>query len=197
MNNHLDAEPQPVGEVLDNILINANAPWDLAEAHGACCGWACLGGAAAIQGWTEEILGHVDPDDALGLERQRALYEFAARVQLGFEKGDLDYFELLLPDDSSLLAERTAALADWCQGFMHGFAAGGAGDAERVKQAMGQGATREIVDDFSEITRAVVGEETEDVSEQAFAELVEYVRASIQLIYEDTGGFRKSLETSQ
>jgi uncharacterized protein YgfB (UPF0149 family) len=196
MNNHLDAEPQPVSEVLHNILITANAPWDLAEAHGACCGWACLGGSAAIQGWAEEILGRVDLDDALDLQRQRVLYEFAARVQLGFEKGDLD-FELLLPDDSALLGERIAALADWCQGFMHGLAAGGAGDTERVEQAMARGATREILDDFGEITRAAVGEESADVAEQAYAELVEYIRASVQLIYEDTAGFRKTLETSQ
>lgn len=196
MNNHLDAEPQPVGEVLDNILLAANAPWDLAEAHGACCGWACLAGAAAIRGWTDEILGQVDSDDALARERQRTLYEFAARVLLEFEKGELD-FELLLPDDSALLAERTAALADWCQGFMHGLAAGGAGDTERVQQAMARGATREILDDFSQITRAAVGEEAEETAEQAYAELVEYVRASAQLIYEDTGGLRKPLETAQ
>jgi uncharacterized protein YgfB (UPF0149 family) len=191
MNNHLHAESHPVGEV----LMAAASTWDLSAAHGACCGWACLGGAGAIQAWTAELLGPVDADDALARERQRELYEFAAGVLLMLEKGDLD-FNPLLPSDSAHLAERTAALAEWCQGFMHGLAAGGGADSERMKQALAQGVTQEILDDFSEISRAAVGDTSEEVSEQAYAELVEYVRVSAQLVYDETAGLRKPLEST-
>ena len=191
MNNHLSAESHPVGQVLSA----ASALWDVSEAHGACCGWACLGGAGAIQAWTAELLGSVAENDALAVERQRTLYEFAAVTLLQLEKGDLG-FNPLLPSDDSSLDNRAAGLAEWCQGFMHGLAAGGNTDSDRVKKALDAGVTREILHDFSEITRAAVGQEAEAAAEEAYAELVEYVRVSAQLIYDETARLRKTFGTA-
>ena len=45
---------------------------------------------------------------------------------------------------------------------------------------------RDIVTDFSEITRASFSsEETEEEGEAALVELVEYVRVSVQLVFEE------------
>jgi uncharacterized protein YgfB (UPF0149 family) len=189
MSSQISADSHPIGDVLSAT----NALWDVSEAHGACCGWACLGGAAAIQAWTAELLGNVDAADALAVQRQKTLYEFAAEILLKLEKGDLDFYPLL-PADETPLDIRTTALAEWCQGFMHGLAAGAKDDAERAKQALEAEVTREVLEDFSQITRAAVGEDDEDeddAPEFAYAELVEYVRVSAQLVYDESAGFRK------
>jgi len=191
MNNHLSAESHPVGQVLSA----ANALWDVSEAHGACCGWACLAGAKAIQAWTAELLGRVSENDALAVERQKTLYEFAAETRLQREKGDLGFYPLL-PSDERTLDDRATGLAEWCQGFMHGLAAGGNTNSKngsgQAKKALEAGVTKEILDDFSQITRAAVGQEAEEASEEAYAELVEYVRVSTQLIYDETASLRKT-----
>jgi len=50
---------------------------------------------------------------------------------------------------------------------------------------------QEIVRDFAEIGRASVGdEETEDTNETSYVELVEYLRASAQLAYDELAEHR-------
>ena len=62
---------------------------------------------------------------------------------------------------------------------------------ERSASIFEDGSIGEIIQDFSEITRAAVThEETEIEAEAAFTELVEYVRVCVQLIYEDLHGMR-------
>ena len=48
----------------------------------------------------------------------------------------------------------------------------------------------EILDDFSEITKAGASKEDGEEAEQAYAELVEYIRVSAQLVYDETAGLR-------
>ena len=48
-----------------------------------------------------------------------------------------------------------------------------------------------IIKDFLEITRASVNEETdEEENEGAFNEVMEYIRVSVQLVYEELADFR-------
>ncbi len=182
---------------IEQLLSAANALWDAAEAHGAFCGWACLGGAAAIPAWSAELLGSVDSADVLARDRQQELYKLAADALLQLEKGDMG-FAPLLPSDEELLNARTMALAEWCQGFMHGLAVAGDGHTDKVavrmKNALAAGATAEIMEDFSEITRADVGNDSEEISEQAYAELIEYVRVSAQLVYDEMSELRKLIK---
>jgi uncharacterized protein YgfB (UPF0149 family) len=49
----------------------------------------------------------------------------------------------------------------------------------------------EILHDFSEITRATVASGELDIEDEAaYMELVEFVRASVQLLFEETVGLR-------
>jgi uncharacterized protein len=99
----------------------------------------------------------------------------------------------LLPADDESLAMRADGLAEWCAGFMHGLgeAAGAASPA-----ALHGEITREVMADFSEIARAGLGAgdaETEAESEAAYAELVEFVRVSVQLVFEELHAVRDSV----
>jgi len=174
---------------LQDLLNSAGIASDAAEAHGEFCGRACLGGAAAIRAWqsaiTADAMGDAGSVNALAHECARALELLAADSLLKLEAGELR-FELLLPDDEEPLQWRTAALADWCHGFMHGLVIAGGGDQGPQADLLDSGIASEILDDFSEITKAGASADEGEESERAFAELVEYVRISAQLVYEET-----------
>jgi uncharacterized protein YgfB (UPF0149 family) len=95
-------------------------------------------------------------------------------------------FELLLPADEEPIDVRTAALAQWCQGFLYGLGAGAITDATGLPGDAG-----EIVRDFTEISRAGVDATQEaESNEAAYAELVEFVRVGVQLLFEELGALR-------
>lgn len=175
---------------LDRLLRAAGAVSEAAEAHGDFCGRVCLQGPGAIRLWHKDLLADAATDDVLAHECGIALERLAAGTLLDLEAGDLR-FRLMLPSDDESLQQRTAALSEWCQGFMHGLVAGGAADAGLQDDALATSLISEILDDFSEITRATSADDSED-SERAFFELAEYVRVSAQLIYDETAALRTS-----
>ena len=167
---------------IQTLLARARSLADAAEAHGTLAG--CLCGAAdyAFEDWLREILpeGRAEPAAVATL---RELYTSTAQALL---QPDME-FELLLPADAQPIAARTAALAAWCQGFLYGLGAGAIPDAGGLPGEAG-----EIVRDFAEITRAGVdtGEEQES-NESAYAELVEFVRVGVQLLFEELAAARR------
>jgi uncharacterized protein YgfB (UPF0149 family) len=180
---------------LERMLKAAGTAFEAAEAHGAFCGRACLTGAAAIRNWQQELMAESDKDNVLVQECNRALEILAADSLLKLEAGDMR-FALLLPGDDELLQLRTAALADWCHGFMHGLVAAGGADQGAPADALDFPDASEILDDFSEITKAGASSDEGDESEWAYVELVEYVRVSVQLIYDETATLRGSSDAS-
>jgi uncharacterized protein YgfB (UPF0149 family) len=96
-------------------------------------------------------------------------------------------FELLLPADEQPIDVRTAALAQWCQGFLYGLGAGAVPDASELPGDVG-----EIVRDFIEISRAGVdAAQGEESNEAAYAELVEFTRVGVQLLFEELAALRR------
>lgn len=178
-------------EELERMLKAAGTAFEAAEAHGAFCGRACLAGAAAIRDWQQELMAESDDDNVLAQECKRALETLAADTLLKLEVGDLR-FALLLPGDEESLQLRTAALADWCHGFMQGLVAAGGADQGAPADALDFPEASEILDDFNEITKAGASIDEGEESEWAFVELVEYVRVSVQLIYDETATLRTS-----
>ena len=67
---------------------------------------------------------------------------------------------------------------------MHGLGTGA--ESRSRNQVLEEGVTQDIIRDFSEITRAAYTEdETEDEAEAAYMEVVEFVRVSVQLVFEE------------
>jgi uncharacterized protein YgfB (UPF0149 family) len=90
--------------------------------------------------------------------------------------------ELILPDDDTVLAERVAALAAWCHGFLSGLGVAGLSLKDHSPSVRGE--LEEIIGDFGEISRAST--DVEDVVEGGFqlASIVEFVRAGVQIVFE-------------
>lgn len=169
---------------LEDTLAEAGSATEAAEAHGSLCGALCAESPYGIETWLDELLDDSSADSSGCREVLERVFS-ETRQALG---GDGMEFMPLLPEDDEPLAGRASALAHWCQGFLYGLGAGRVASLEVLPEEVG-----EIVRDMTEISRASVsaGEPT-DTDEQAYAELVEFIRVGVQLIYEELEPLRVS-----
>ena len=148
-----------------------------AEAHGALCGMLAVR-TVERDAWVRQVLGDPmpDPADVLTIELKTLLQQ--VYVSTVSKLGDVNMgFDLLLPDDEQGLDLRAAALAKWCEGFLYGLGLAGIDD-----ERLGEGDLKEFVSDVSDISHAdfdTAGGDDEE--EEAFAELVEYIRMGVLL----------------
>ena len=164
---------------LEHALAAGGAPVAAAEAHGTLCGALALDASYDAEHWLLGLVpaGSADPE-AL---RSRHLLETAYSETREALAGDEMDFAPLLPPDDVPLEQRVAALAAWCCGFLYGLGGAGQQPPAGLPETV-----REVIDDFDEISRATVGsEEPEESNEESYAELVEYLRASTQLVYDE------------
>jgi uncharacterized protein YgfB (UPF0149 family) len=161
----------------EDVLASVGSLADAAEAHGSLCGALCSMSPYKMQDWVNEIL----PDGSSLSEESSAMIErvFTATATSFGEQGM--EFEPLLPDDDAPLNGRANALALWCTGFLYGLGTGHISDLEALNGDVG-----EIVRDFTEISRATGDDSDSDESnEQAYAELVEFIRVAAQVVFEE------------
>ncbi len=158
----------------------------LAQWHGSVCGLLC----GAPPDAAERLVASLPHPDgsAPGIDAvadgSRAETVVSADLQRvisvtahTLEEGGLD-FQPLLSDDVPL-SERALGLGEWCQGFLYGLATTVAKD-----RLMGESLS-EVLGDFAEIARAVRGGDDAEEAENAYFELVEFVRVGVQLCYEE------------
>jgi yecA family protein len=171
----------PDFDELDAALDKFDTEVPASEIHGTLTGLLCVNVGAGPDIWQKNLWPHLPEDDLL-INEALAVFNRAhdaTRRQLNDPTCD---FQLLLPDDESPLAERVNALGDWCQGFLIGLSLGGIKDFAALPEN-----AKEIASDLLEIARAgtsyELGETEED--ENAYAELLEYIRVGILLINEE------------
>jgi uncharacterized protein YgfB (UPF0149 family) len=156
---------------------------ELAESHGLLCGLICRRGADTAGDFLEHLAAMKllpKPAGALGAVMTE-LWERTARQLDDEEMG----FELWLPNDDEPLEERTLSLAQWCAGFLAGLGSGG-----QLEQLSTE--AREAIDDLQEIARAELappaGADARQEDEEAYAEIVEYVRVVALTMREEFRG---------
>jgi yecA family protein len=174
---------------LDTLFHRLGLNLDPAECHGNLCGLLCATDTVEGTAWVNQVLaGQLDFAGTNMSPVQAALEEEDRTPLLTLYKGtveqldDPEYgFSLLLPDDDIPLARRVEALSAWCQGFLLGLSLGG------VQEQSGlTGDSHEVLRDFVEISRLGTGEgDDSNEDETAFAEIAEYVRMAVLLIYEE------------
>ncbi|NBX41578.1 MAG: hypothetical protein EBR15_09230, partial [Gammaproteobacteria bacterium] len=97
-------------------------------------------------------------------------------------------FEPCLPDDATPVVDRAAALGQWCQGFLYGLGTSPIPDIEHLPAEIG-----EVVRDLTAITQVSVDEsDGAEANESAYAELVEFVRVGVQLLFDEFARFREA-----
>jgi uncharacterized protein YgfB (UPF0149 family) len=166
---------------IQRVLADERSMTDAAEAHGTLAGALCTASSYRFEDWLQEILpeGRAQPISTGAL---RGLYFLTTETLAGAEMS----FEPLLPEDAQPLDERATALSQWCVGFLYGLGSGSIQDLSKLPGEVG-----EVVKDFDELTRVGVGAgESEEENESAYAELVEFVRVGVQLVFEELESLR-------
>ncbi|HEX7720337.1 MAG TPA: UPF0149 family protein [Woeseiaceae bacterium] len=177
---------------LDEALRSGGASWNAAQAHGLLCGRLCLPGGdpvrETVRQWVETVQDAGDAGDSCRAECAELL-ERASTTTLRQLAERQSQFAPLLPDDANSVALRTEALSHWCEGFLHGLVSGQ--HVTEVRAKLAAQPLADIIRDLLEITRAAVDEQAdEETNEEAYVELVEYIRVAAQLAYEELAEFR-------
>lgn len=161
---------------LAQALSRLGAAEEPSEFHGLLCGALCVQDAAAL-----DPLALIDPLSRSAGEdagAEAALERLSREAVEALSSGEMR-FAPLLPADEIPLALRVQALALWCQGFLYGLAS-----RERIDFSSCSEEAREIMRDLSQFTQASVeAGDDQELEENAYAELVEYVRVGAQLLF--------------
>lgn len=166
----------------ERVLADSRALTDVPEAHGTLAGALCAAADFGFDDWMREIYPEGQPTD-VARGPLLALFE-GTRHALG--AGEMG-FVAMLPGDEVPIGQRASALGQWCQGFLYGLGSQPLPDADALPEQVG-----EIVRDLTSITQVGVDEsESEESNEQAYSELVEFVRVGAQLLFEELARYRK------
>ena len=181
MNPLVLPEYDEVSHALDTTHLKPHA----SQVHGLISGVLC-GNPKGGMAWEELVTGGKDAGKAHDV--LELLYTATAQQLKDF----LFEFQLLLPNDNYPLPERAEALTLWTQGFLTGLKMANVQLIER-----GAGEVTEAINDMIEIAKmnhedVVASEEDEN----AYTELVEFVRMATVLIYQELSESDVSTKTA-
>jgi uncharacterized protein YgfB (UPF0149 family) len=169
-------------EQIQQVLSREHSLTDAAEAHGTLTGCLCSTVAYRFEDWMLEIL----PDGSAGPAATQVLLDLFRSTNVSLGEAQME-FAPLLPLDEEPIEARAAALGAWCQGFLYGLGTSSLTDATVLPGDVG-----EVVRDLTEITHvAADNAESLESNEGAYAELVEFVRAGVQLLFDELEPLRR------
>lgn len=175
----------PDFDTLNDALDSAGGTCGAAEAHGMLCGILCAESQQSGTRWLAEVFPENDHQGQTEGCRD-TLGELFAETYRALEEGQMDFMPLL-PEDSDPLDQRTESLAKWCLGFLCGLGLGSLGEMkDRLPENVG-----EVMTDLEQIAQAINGGD-EEQEEAAYTEVLEYLRVSVQLTYEELARMRGS-----
>jgi uncharacterized protein len=176
---------------LRDSLASAGVVVSLAELHGGICGALCAGAAAAAEQGIVDCLADQELVETAAIDD--ALRELVSQSWRMLDSAELA-FAPLLPDDDEPMDDQVQALALWCHGFLGGLGTSAPSIARgAVAKEPAVAGIGEILRDFAEISRAGLSEAEaagEDQPDFALAELIEYVRVSVQIVFEELAPHR-------
>lgn len=171
---------------LAQLLALAGVEVSVAQAHGVICGALCAGVRCdAVQRWLP-LVGLDAGETGEFIDRARAALLALCELSAQRLNGEAFAFEPLLPADAAAIDVRSAAIAQWCRGFMLGLLELGDHEVENLP-----GDAAEIVRDMMDISQleagsaGASGDGDGEADERAIEELREYLRVGVQLIFEE------------
>lgn len=153
--------------------VTSTTPSSSAELQGALCGLLCVDNTASRQTWIKTLFDDTSLDAQTELDMSVL---FDDTVQ---QLNSLDFdFQLDIPDDNAPLASRTLAVSDWCLGLVYGLGVSGLKDDALSPDC------QEYLTDVLQISQVSSDNLAQSDSEEGdFAELVEYLRMGLFLMY--------------
>lgn len=184
--NAYDFDSDVWNEKLQDTLDTAQRSESPAEVHGLITGAICNHMFTGIRPSLFEILtGEKAASEASDIE--------SIFTELYRDSSDVLFdptleFILLLPDESEPLEYRTKLLAEWCQGYCLGLMHNDKLVIDNLPEE-----SPEHVRHLLEISNATTSDNADtEEDEWALAELQEYVKVAVQIIFEDIVESRKN-----
>lgn len=153
---------------------SSDGPAGSAELQGALCGLLCVNPHANRMTWVNNLFPELEIDEQEQLDLSVL---FDDTVQ---QLNSLDFdFQIDVPDDNAPLASRILALADWSQGLVYGLGVSGLKHESDLSAD-----SQEYLADLIQISQVDAESlEQTDAEEGYFAELTEYLRMGLFLLY--------------
>ena len=161
-----------------------------AEVHGIITGLLACGvdiEEKDYQGLLCDVL-----NDGISFEKnlKHWLSELYTQVVESFTNEQLQ-FEMLLPDEEDSLIDQANALVAWVNGFLLGFG------LKQQDYGKISGDVKEVIQDFTEISRLDTHFDETEEDKQALHEVLEYVRVSAMLCLSELGKHENTAQTSK
>lgn len=177
---------------VDAVLRNAGSDWSAAQAHGLLCSRLAVLGADGGPDWFGLVLPEANAASVSHGEHLALLDELYNETYRQLSERQSE-FEPLLPGEGETDSLVTSALADWCEGFLHGLVSDV--KAESLKKTLAAEPLSDIIKDMLEITRATADDDDDNEgNDEALVELIEYLRVATQLVYEELADLRNPKE---
>ncbi len=171
---------------LEQLLARLQAGVEAAEVHGALAGFLCAGGRGRADNWGESLaldaVLDAQTEGGADADNLRALFEATADALADED----DAFAPMLPDDDAALASRADALVAWCRGFL-----GGVGLANPRARGVLSEEAEEAIADLGRIAASELSVEEGDADEDAYAEVLEFVRVAALLLRDECAAAAK------
>ena len=168
---------------LHDALRRAGSTWDAAQVHGLLSAQLAVAGRAAGPGCIAQVLEGIDSANALGKECEALLLQLLQSTHRDLSER-LSQFMPLLPDDSDSRAARAEGIAHWSEGYLHGLVS--SQHAEPVRKQLAAEPIAGIIKDLLAMTQATVDDGADrEEDEEAYTEIVEYLRTAAQVVYEE------------
>ena len=167
-------------EQLEELFFALKINADPSGFHGFLCGRLCCG-VVGLEDLTTLSVQWLGLDEEQYDDAENALQDFFQSALVNLE--DLEFlFQPVLPDDELPLPERLLAVSQWCGNFISGLGEGMGGEFEMSEEG------KEALEDIAAIAQISTDLEIEEDAERDYAELVEYIRIAVQLVFADLQG---------
>ena len=175
---------------LDEALENCDSGRNSIQAHGLLCGYIMTHGLKGHDMWLHRMFENSSNEKG---DKYKYIFDDLFIKTWQQLEGRQSEFELFLPGDDRGLLTRAKAIGSWCDSYLHGLIS--SVTTEKLKKAINREPTSILIKDLLEMTKATIGEEDDDeTNESSYAELVEYTRIAVQLIFEELDESRNNYE---
>ena len=175
---------------LDEALENCDSGRNSIQAHGLLCGYIMTHGLKLHDMWLNRMFENSSNEKG---DKYKYIFDDLFIKTWQQLEGRQSEFELFLPGDDRGLLTSAKAIGSWCDSYLHGLIS--SVTTEKLKKAINREPTSILIKDLLEMTKATIGEEDDDeTNERSYAELVEYTRIAVQLIFEELDESRNNYE---
>ena len=167
-------------EEIEQTLAKLNVEMDASECQGVLVGLLIAKGSVDGSDLQQALAPSLEAGNLLAQEAMKQMQTFLHSTQAQLSDSSCA-FNPMLADDSDNMDDKLDLLSAWVQGFLMGLAHGGVADYSKLPEEAAEFA--EDMVDMAQVNSYEL-EDDEEANEEAYMELVEYLRTGILLMNE-------------